>query len=1087
MQRLIRGRTNGVTLYKLVHLLILLCLCLDWAPVATASANGYPKLQNYLATLAEQEPTERVRVIVQLATTPTAGMKLIAQADGQVERQLALINALVAEMPAGALPRLAAAPGVKQISLDAPVTKLSEGGDGLIDVRDTFDQVAYGNNDGEGFWADAWQEVGESDGPQDGDVAVLPFWGGALQGLRLQGAERGAQRQVDVTQASAATVSLSYRRKDFRAETDVVHLAVSTDGGASWQAVGQLTGPATDAEIQYAHYDLSAFVGQPVQIRLQLASTMSADAKFYLDAINLQWTPVADATVALVRRAYLPLVASPATTVATDAGDGTVQAAVYSTAALASTYVRAIGADRLWTEAPAYLTGAGVTVAVVDSGITEHPDLRRSNGQSRILARANFVTGSSSVDDYFGHGTHVAGLIGGNGAQSGGKYMGVAPDVNLLDVKVTDDHGVGRMSDVVAGLQWVLNNKNTHNIRVVNLSLNSNVPDSYHTSPLSAAVEILWFNGIVVVVSAGNDGSYKLNSPANDPFVITVGAVDDKGTTTISDDTLAKFSSYNITEDGFAKPDLVAPGRNLVALLSADDNNLTNDFPANRLSGSERAYYYKMSGTSMASAVAAGAVALLLQDEPNLTPDQVKFRLMNTVQAFSSTQGCATGAGYLDIYAATKGSSTSSANTGVRASQLLWSGTQPVTWNSVSWNSVSWNSVSWNSVSWNSVSWNSVSWNSVSWTEDAPQFTCRDVSASNLLGHWRLDETNGRLAADASGNNNIGTFTGTLRRQNNGRRNGAAQLNGGIVHVPASTILNNLTNQLTVSAWINRSASNYTWQSIISRQFGTSWGDQFFLGVFGDTYAFIVNTPNNGNQHIEGGANPLNQWVHVAGVYNGSQITLYINGVAINSLAVSGNIRTEAKPVIIGGNVNDTDPNSADELFTGQIDDVRFYNRALTAAEISTIYTGSPVPGAPLVIYGDQLQSNWINSSWNSNVTFNNATPLFSGSNSIATTITSALGALALRANTAVSTSGYTGLRFRVHGGASNVRTLQVRFNMNGAFVTLVDLYPNQWTQVDIPFSSMGNPSTLTDIFWQDFSGGAQPIFYVDQIELVRP
>jgi hypothetical protein len=309
------------------------------------AASTHTNLQSYLATLASQEPTERVRVIVQLAMNPIAGEQLIVQAGGQVEQQLALINALVAEMPAGALPRLAQAPGVKQISLDAPVTKLSEGGDGLIDVRDTFDQVAYGNNDGESFWTDAWQEVGEDDGPQDGDVAVLPFWGGALQVLRLQGGDRGAQRQVDLSQASGATVSLSYRRKDFSGETDVATLAVSTDGGAAWQAVGQLTGPATDAEIQYAHYDLSAFVGKPVQIRLQLASTMSADAKFYLDAINLQWTPTADATVALVRRAYLPLVANPAATVATEAGDGTVQAAVYSTAALASTYVRAIARD----------------------------------------------------------------------------------------------------------------------------------------------------------------------------------------------------------------------------------------------------------------------------------------------------------------------------------------------------------------------------------------------------------------------------------------------------------------------------------------------------------------------------------------------------------------------------------------------------------------------------------------------------------------------------------------------------------------------------------------------------------------------
>ena len=275
------------------------------------------------------------------------------------------------------------------------------------------------------------------------------------------------------------------------------------------------------------------------------------------------------------------------------------------------------------------------------------------------------------------------------------------------------------MSNVVAGIQWVYENRTAYNIRVANLSLNSTVAESYHTSPLNAALEILWFNGVTVVVSAGNNGSTAsgvLYPPANDPFVITVGAADDRGTVTITDDLMPSFSAYGNTVDGFAKPDLVAPGRNIVSLLASDDSNLVLNHPANEVTTNSGATYFRMSGTSMASAVAAGAVALLLQDEPNLTPDQVKYRLKATAnKSWSGYTAQKAGAGYLDIVAAVNGTTTQNANTGISASQLLWTGTQPVVWGSVSWNSVSWNSVSWNSVSWNSVSWNSVSWNSVSW------------------------------------------------------------------------------------------------------------------------------------------------------------------------------------------------------------------------------------------------------------------------------------------------------------------------------------------------------------------------------------
>jgi serine protease AprX len=251
---------------------------------------------------------------------------------------------------------------------------------------------------------------------------------------------------------------------------------------------------------------------------------------------------------------------------------------------------------------------------------------------------------------------------------------------------------------------------------VANLSLNAAVAQSYHTSPLDAAVEVLWFNGIVVVASAGNNGTSTLYPPANDPFVITVGATDDRGTLGLADDAVAAFSAYGLSESGLPKPELVAPGRMIVGLLPENDKlSIGRGHQSNRIDNT----YFKMSGTSVSAPMVSGAVAILLQDEPTLTPDQVKYRLMATAnKEWAGYDPSLAGAGYLDIYAAVYSTTTQSANLGLSASPLLLTGSDPVAWNSVNWNSVNWNSVNWNSVNWNSVNWNSVNWNSVNWNSD---------------------------------------------------------------------------------------------------------------------------------------------------------------------------------------------------------------------------------------------------------------------------------------------------------------------------------------------------------------------------------
>jgi serine protease AprX len=388
-------------------------------------------------------------------------------------------------------------------------------------------------------------------------------------------------------------------------------------------------------------------------------------------------------------------------------GGGCSGSACIDTRDLKNAYVKTIGADRLWNAAP-YIQGQGITVAVVDSGVTVKDDIK-----DRVLTSVKYnINPVDDTKDQYGHGTHVAGIIGGNGKKSDGEYIGVAPKVNMVNVKVGDNQGMTTASDVVMGLTWVYNNKDRYNIRVVNLSLNSAVAEPYHTSPLNAAVEILWFNKIVVVVSAGNNGLGMNNGvlfpPANDPFVITVGATHDMGTAATGDDVLAPYSAFGTTIDGFSKPDLVAPGTNITSLLAKSNQMLAVGHQDHIVDGN----YFRMSGTSMAAAVASGSIALLLQDEPNLNPDQVKYRLMSTARPMP---GDGDGAGVLDIYAAVRGTSTETANTGVPVSQLLTTGSTPIEWGSVNWGSVNWGSVNWGSVNWGSVNWGSVNWGSVNW------------------------------------------------------------------------------------------------------------------------------------------------------------------------------------------------------------------------------------------------------------------------------------------------------------------------------------------------------------------------------------
>ncbi len=399
--------------------------------------------------------------------------------------------------------------------------------------------------------------------------------------------------------------------------------------------------------------------------------------------------------------------------------------------------------------------GTGVGVAIIDSGVADHGDLHDASGVSRVVYSQSFVAGDTTTSDKFGHGTHVAGLIGGTGANSGvangyqAKYAGVAPNVNIISLRVLDQNGSGTDSQVIAAIQQAIALQSTYNIRVINMSLGRPVFESYTLDPVCQAVESAWKAGIVVVVAAGNRGRDNsmgthgfatIGAPANDPAVITVGATRTMGTATRVDDAIASYSSRGPTlVDHLVKPDLVAPGNRLVSLRVAGstlDRNYSQ-FEVAPLVGTPK--YFRLSGTSMATPLVSGAVALMLQQNPSLTPDQVKARLMKTAWKGFTTYTRSWddygnnydnqydiftyGAGYLDIDAALNNTDLATGialsptavydpATGtvsiVNTTSVVW-GSQSVVWGatSVVWgNSVVWgaNTITSNSVVWGSTS-----------------------------------------------------------------------------------------------------------------------------------------------------------------------------------------------------------------------------------------------------------------------------------------------------------------------------------------------------------------------------------------------
>ena len=702
--------------FSVLLVVALLAPLMVMAPASEAA----PRAQPVLLAMAAERPDETVGVIVQKLGNGTNVEDLVARLSGVVTKDLHIINAIAAQLPAKAVPELAKAAGVRWVSFDAPVRETGNGpqrfylhADPSPPEADTASQPLLPLS-GVVPQAETLYNYDQDRDASPG-LTILPGGTNAQGGPYFDDPQKYQRWRLneplnkDIRIAGKVKLPLWSAVKNFRTGArGVVNLYVYDSDGATSTLIGSGIWDEINWQIGTPDFVQKTITIQNVDYLLPAGHYLEIVLTVGEESEDAMW--IAYDTVSYSSSLEIPR------------GDWS------------SVFLEAIGAEALWAEG---LEGAGVAVAIVDSGITQATGgggkndsdfLTEGKGKqpSRVLDSVMFNSFTQDEKDRYGHGTHVAGTIGGNGKMSKGEFKGVAPKVNFINVKVSDDRGAGMESDVVDGLQWVLDNKDVYNIRVVNISLNSSSAQSYHTSPLDAAVEILWFNGIVVVVSAGNNGTGEdsgiLYPPANDPFVITVGAIDDRQTQVMDDDELVSFSAYGTTENGFAKPDVVAPGVNIIAVLAQNNAELIKGHPDHRVEKE----YFRMSGTSMSSAVTSGAVALLLQDEPGLNPDQVKYRLMATARPFDGPEPGSTGAGYLDIHAAVHGTTMESANTGIMPHQLLakmalmayWAsgnGGDDIDWGSVNWDSVNWDSVNWDSVNWDSVNWDSVNWDSVNW------------------------------------------------------------------------------------------------------------------------------------------------------------------------------------------------------------------------------------------------------------------------------------------------------------------------------------------------------------------------------------
>jgi serine protease AprX len=395
--------------------------------------------------------------------------------------------------------------------------------------------------------------------------------------------------------------------------------------------------------------------------------------------------------------------------------------------------------------------GAGVGVAIIDSGITAwHDDLTDGGVGQRVAHFVDFVgSGETAYDDY-GHGTHVAGIVAGNGFDSDGARTGIAPRAHIIALKVLDGTGTGYISDVISAIDYVIANKSAFNIRIINLSVAAGVYESYWTDPLTLAAQRATQAGIVVVAAGGNNGRSPegrmqyggVTAPGNAPWVLTVGSSSHMGTIDRGDDSIAAFSSRGPTAIDFrAKPDLVAPGVGIESLAAPDSALYSSSAPF-LLSGTRPTPYLpylSRSGTSMSAPVVTGTVALMLQANPALTANAVKAILQYTAETSPGSDPLTQGAGYLNARGAIElarhlaaGGSAQAPDMTRWSRGLIW-GNRLVEGGELTADANAWPS---------NVTWGA------SYTPDGRAVSwglrCNDAACSSTNGRWRLENAPSR-------------------------------------------------------------------------------------------------------------------------------------------------------------------------------------------------------------------------------------------------------------------------------------------------------------------------------------------------------
>jgi serine protease AprX len=398
------------------------------------------------------------------------------------------------------------------------------------------------------------------------------------------------------------------------------------------------------------------------------------------------------------------------------------------------------------------LGAQGPAIAIVDSGVDA---TRAADFGTRVLTQVNLSSLTPNAKgDGRGHGTFVAGIAAG--AAPG--YAGAAPAAPIVSIRVMDDNGKAMTSDVINACQWILANKAKYNIRVANFSLHSATPGHFVNNPLDQAVEKLWFGGVFVVAAAGNYGvagtPVRMGySPGNDPFVMTVGAVDLGGTIGVGNDVAAPWSAFGYTYDGFAKPDIAAPGRYMVGPVPPT-STLVAWKPLNVTAPG----YMQLSGTSFAAPVVAGAAQELLLRHPTWTPDQIKGALLATARKAPNAVPTSVGAG--EVNAGKAAAMTSPPNPNLALDRYLvasstgsgqvfdwatWEDAvkKSTVWDAATWTDATWTDATWTDATWTDATWTDATWTDATWTdgalEDATWTDAAEGDASPSSSAYALD------------------------------------------------------------------------------------------------------------------------------------------------------------------------------------------------------------------------------------------------------------------------------------------------------------------------------------------------------------